>query len=257
MVVMIKKNKIKKYNLKDIIEILWKQKLIILSLIVIQLALMISYNNIFKNKYNILIRYTALDFTSYEKIFLVENKRLVLNSDGEIKSDNINILHYTPYTLFHSFIKKVEKKYIELEGLKLGWSVTGSELNAFFYLYDRLDKDISVKIIDDLVFKINEDLKNDLIEIAKKEFEFLNKKLSIYQNSNSLSPSMSSDIEIKKIKLIDIITNLQNTKELVFKSEVSIKNTKKKVSTLIFISILLSIVLTLIYSLLFKSKNLK
>ena len=65
------------------------------------------------------------------------------------------------------------------------------------------------------------------------------------------------NLVIKKIKLIDIITNLQNTKELVFKSEVSIKNTKKKVSTLIFISILLSIVLTLIYSLLFKSKNLR
>ena len=114
-----------------------------------------------------------------------------------------------------------------------------------------------MKIIDDLVFKINEDLKNDLIESAKKELEFLNKKLSIYQNSNSLSPSMSSDIEIKKMKLIDIIINLQNTKELVFKSEVSIQNTKQKVSTLIFISILLSIVLTLIYSLLFRSKNLK
>ena len=257
MVVMIKKNKIKKYNLKDIIEILWNQKLIILSLIVIQLALIISYNNISKDKYNILIRYTALDFNTYEKIFLVENKRLILNSDGEIASDNINILHYTPYTLFHSFVKKVEKKYIELEGTNFRWSVTGTELNAFFNLYDQLDKDISLKMIDNFIFKINEDLKNDLIEIANKEIEFLNKKLSIYQKSNSLSASISSDIEINKMKLVDIIINIQNTRELILKSEVSIENTKKKVSTLIFISILLSIVLTLIYSLLFRSKNLK
>ena len=180
-----------------------------------------------------------------------------MNSDGEIASDNINILHYTPYTLFHSFVKKVEKKYIELEGANFRWSVTGTELNAFFNLYDQLDKDISLKMIDNFIFKINEDLKNDLIEIANKEIEFLNKKLSIYQKSNSLSASISSDIEINKMKLVDIIINIQNTRELILKSEVSIENTKKKVSTLIFISILLSIVLTLIYSLLFRSKNLK
>ena len=254
---MIRENKITKYNLKDIIEILWKQKLIILFLIIIQLALIINYNNTTENKHNILIRYTPIDFATYDKLFPLENKKLFLNTDGQIPSDNINILHYTPHTLFHSFVKRVEKKYIKIEDLNFRWTFTGVELSAYFNFYGRLDKDTTLKMIDDFVFEINDDLKNDLIESAKKELEFLNKKLSIYQNSNNLSPSMSSDIKIKKMKLIDIIINLQNTKELVLKSEVDIQNTKIKVLTLIFMSIPLSIILTLIYSLLFRSKNFK
>ena len=68
MVIMMNKN-IDGYDLKDISIILKKKKLIFLLIILIQLLAIAAYNYKVKQTYNISIKFTALDFLSYEKNF--------------------------------------------------------------------------------------------------------------------------------------------------------------------------------------------
>ena len=127
---MIKKNKIIKYNLEDIFRILVKQKIIFLYILIFQIILLTGYEVAVKEKYKIIVKFTSLDYISYKNIYLKEGINQTTD-DNILINDNINILYNTPYTLFHAFAKKIEQKLLENNTLTFNWAIEATELLGY------------------------------------------------------------------------------------------------------------------------------
>ena len=175
MVVMMDKN-FNKYDLKDIIIMLKKHIVILILLIFMQLMAIFAYNYNVKQTYNITLKFTALDFLAYEKIFLIENKDLYIDDNNQLRNDNLNILYYTPYTLFHSYVKIIEQRLPNNKDYDFSWRVTSRELSAFFNFYKVSDVDKSIDKVKQFIEETNIFFKRSLVEITQKELELLEKK---------------------------------------------------------------------------------
>ncbi len=172
---MIDKN-FNKYDLKDIFKMLKKNIVILILLIVIQLMAIIAYNFKVKQTYNITLKFTALDFLAYEKLFLIENKDLYIDNNNALRNDNLNILYYTPYTLFHSYVKIIEQRLPNNKDYDFSWRITGRELSAFFNFYKVSDIDKSIDKVKQFIEETNIFFKISLVDIIQRELDLLDKK---------------------------------------------------------------------------------
>ena len=215
------------YDLKDISIILKKKKLIFLLIILIQLLAIAAYNYKVKQTYNISIKFTALDFLSYEKIFLIENKDLYISDNNELRNDNLNILYYTPYYLFHSYVKIIEQRLPNNKDYDFSWRVTGRELSAYFDFFNVEDVNNSIDKVTTLIKQTNIYFKNNLIEVTQNELNFLNEQKNIYNNLNLDDPKLISEILIDEFKLKNILNNIINTENFILQNQVEIKSQKK------------------------------
>ena len=256
MVVMIDKN-FNKYDLKDILIMLKKHTVILMLLIFIQLIAIFAYNYKIKQTYNITLKFTALDFLAYEKIFLIENKDLYIDDNNQLRNDNLNILYYTPYTLFHSYVKIIEQRLPNNKDYDFSWRVTGRELSAFFNFYKVSDVDKSIDKIKQFIEETNIFFKRSLVDITQKELDLLEKKKNIYNNLNINDPILISEILINEYKLKNILNNISNSENFILQNQVNVKGMKKKISVLLIISLILSIVMTIFYSIFFDNKILR
>ena len=245
------------YDLKDISIILKKKKLIFLLIILIQLLAIAAYNYKVKQTYNISIKFTALYFLSYEKIFLIENKDLYISDNNELRNDNLNILYYTPYTLFHSYVKIIEQRLPNNKDYDFSWRVTGRELSAYFDFFNVEDVNNSIDKVTTLIKQTNIYFKNNLIEVTQNELNFLNEQKNIYNNLNLDDPKLISEILIDEFKLKNILNNIINTENFILQNQVEIKSQKKNISALILSALIFSIVLTIVYSIFFDDKKFK
>ncbi len=246
-----------KYDLKDIFKILKKHIYILIILTSIQIIAILSYDYKVKQTYNITIKFTALDFLAYEKIFLIENKGLYIDKNNQLRNDNLNILYYTPYTLFHSYVKIVEQSLPNDKDYDFSWRITGRELSAYFNFFNVTNVDDSINKVEKLINETNIYFKNNLINVTQNELDFIDKQKIIYNNLNLDDPKIISEILINEFKLKNILNNITNTENFILKSHVGIKGQKKNISVLIIASLIFSIVLTIIYSIFFNNDSFK
>tara|TARA_S200000501_G_C20710260_1_gene693654 strand:+ start:252 stop:1016 length:765 start_codon:yes stop_codon:yes gene_type:complete len=253
---MIDKN-FNKYDLKDIFKMLKKNIVILILLIVIQLMAIIAYNFKVKQTYNITLKFTALDFLAYEKLFLIENKDLYIDNNNALRNDNLNILYYTPYTLFHSYVKIIEQRLPNNKDYDFSWRITGRELSAFFNFYKVSDIDKSIDKVKQFIEETNIFFKISLVDIIQRELDLLDKKKNIYNNLDINDPILMYEILINEYKLRNILNNISNSENFILLNQADVRGQKKKISVLVVISLILSIVMTIVYSIFFNNKILR
>ena len=183
---------------------------------------------------------------------------MYISDNNELRNDNLNILYYTPYTLFHSYVKIIEqrlpnnKDYVLVGGLLVGNCL------LIFDFFNVEDVNNSIDKVTTLIKQTNIYFKNNLIEVTQNELNFLNEQKNIYNNLNLDDPKLISEILIDEFKLKNILNNIINTENfIILQNQVEIKSQKKNISALILSALIFSIVLTIVYSIFFDDKKFK